>query len=158
MIIRRFQEEDTPAVMRLFFETVHAVNCADYSAEQLDAWAPQPLEEMDQRRWSTTLRNNFTFVAELKGDVIGFGELEPNGHIDRFYCHKNFQRQGVGILILRAIEDKAELLQLERLIAEVSITARPFFASKGFREICEQEVEVRGVTMRNYVMEKLLDG
>ena len=47
MQIVAFPQKDPAAALsmagectRLFFHTVHTVNAADYSPEQLDAWAP----------------------------------------------------------------------------------------------------------------------
>ena len=39
--IREYDAEDAPQVVRLFYDTVRSVNCADYSEEQVRAWAPQ---------------------------------------------------------------------------------------------------------------------
>src|SRR6267378_3527223 len=39
---RPYKPEDTATLARLFTETVHSVNAADYSREQLAAWAPDP--------------------------------------------------------------------------------------------------------------------
>jgi putative acetyltransferase len=88
--------------------------------------------------------------------IVGFGELEANGHIDCFYCHKNYQGCGVGKQIYRAIETKAVKLSLNRLFVEVSITAKPFFQRMGFSIVQKQEVTCRGETFVNYVMEKSL--
>jgi putative acetyltransferase len=38
--IRAYQAGDASAIVRLFYETVHSVNQANYSEEQLEAWAP----------------------------------------------------------------------------------------------------------------------
>jgi len=38
--IRHYEAGDAPEIVRLFFETVRSVNRADYSDEQLEAWAP----------------------------------------------------------------------------------------------------------------------
>ena len=38
--IRYYEAGDAPEIVRLFFETVRSVNRADYSDEQLEAWAP----------------------------------------------------------------------------------------------------------------------
>ena len=40
MMIRDYEGEDAPRVARLFYETVRSVNRADYSEEQVRAWAP----------------------------------------------------------------------------------------------------------------------
>ena len=38
MRIRRYEPDDLSQITALFYDTVHAVNAADYSPEQLDAW------------------------------------------------------------------------------------------------------------------------
>ena len=88
--------------------------------------------------------------------IAGFGELEPNGHIDCFYCHKNYQRCGVGRQIYQAIETTAVELSVNRLFTEASITAKPFFQHMGFSVVKEQQVTRQGETFINYAMEKLL--
>ena len=40
MLLREYGEEDLEEILRLFYRTVHVVATADYSEEQLDAWAP----------------------------------------------------------------------------------------------------------------------
>ncbi|MBE9103926.1 GNAT family N-acetyltransferase, partial [Nostoc cf. edaphicum LEGE 07299] len=131
--------------------TIHEVNIHDYTQEQVDAWAPA---NMDIEVWIKSLGSKFTYVAEEQDKIIGFGELEANGHIDRFYCHKDFQRKGVGKKILEQIELKAHSLGVEKLFTEASITAKPFFESQGFIVIKKQEVERRGQKLINFVMEK----
>ena len=36
--IHTYQTVDCVEIVKLFYETVHAVNAADYTKEQLDAW------------------------------------------------------------------------------------------------------------------------
>ena len=39
MKLRPYHPDDCPVLAALFFDTVHTVNCRDYSADQCDAWA-----------------------------------------------------------------------------------------------------------------------
>jgi putative acetyltransferase len=153
MKIRTYKISDTAAIMQLFYDTIHQVNIRDYTKEQVDAWAPS---NMDTEAWMNSLKNKFTYVAEEGEHIIGFGELEDNGHIDRFYCHKDFQRKGIGTKILETIEQKARFLGIKNLFTEASITAKPFFISKGFFVVRKQEVERRGQRLINFVMKKAL--
>jgi putative acetyltransferase len=153
MEVRLFQTQDAEQIARLFHETVREINVRDYSNSQVEAWAP---EDIQFRNWVEVCSNRFTYVADDDGVIAGFGELEPNGHIDCFYCHKNYQRCGVGSRIYQAIEAKAYELSLNRLFVEASITAKPFFQRMGFAVVKEQEVMRRGEGFINYAMEKLL--
>ncbi|WP_293135247.1 GNAT family N-acetyltransferase [Microcoleus sp. bin38.metabat.b11b12b14.051] len=151
MKIRTYEIGDTEKIVKLFYDTVHEVNIRDYTTAQVEAWAPA---EADIQIWMQSLSNKCTFVAEEGDTIAGFGELETNGHIDRFYCHKDFQRQGIGKLILTQIESKAQELGLKKLFTEASITARSFFESQGFMVIKKQEVERRGQKFINFAMGK----
>lgn len=46
-------------------------------------------------------------------------------------------------------------LDIKRVFAEVSITAKPFFESKGFKVVKQQVVNIRGVELTNFIMEKV---
>lgn len=152
--VRLFEPQDADQVARLFHETVREVNIGDYSSAQVKAWAP---DDLYFRNWAEVCSNRFTYVADAEGAIAGFGELEANGHIDCFYCHKDYQRCGVGSQIYWAIEAKALELSVNRLFVEVSITAKPFFQRMGFAVIAQQTVTCRGETFINYLMEKILD-
>lgn len=151
--IRLFQAQDAEQVAQLFHDTVRAINRQDYSQAQVTAWAP---EDLHFRNWAEVCASRFTYVADAAGMILGFGELEANGHIDCFYCHKEYQRQGIGHQIYQAIAAKALELGLDRLVVEASITALPFFQRQGFVVLQKQQVDCRGQTLINYAMEKRL--
>ena len=153
MKIRLFHEEDAVQIAQLFHETVREINIRDYSIEQVKAWAP---DNIHFRNWAKVCSNRYTYVADDEGAIAGFGELEFSGHIDCFYCHKNYQGMGIGRKIYCAIEAKAHELGINRLYTEASITAKPFFWHMGFSIVREQQVERRGETFVNYAMEKFL--
>lgn len=153
MEIRLFKKQDAEKVARLFYETVREINIRDYSRDQVESWAP---ENIHFRDWEKICSDRFTYVADHEGVIVGFGELEPNGHIDCFYCHKNYQRCGVGSQIYQAIEAKALDLGVSHLITEASITAKPFFQHMGFVTVKKQTIICRGEIFINYVMERSL--
>jgi putative acetyltransferase len=151
--IRLFNKQDAEQIARLFHQTIREVNINDYSVNQVKAWAP---DDIYFRDWVSICSEKFTYVADDSGTIAGFGELESDGHIDCFYCHKNYQRMGVGKKIYQAIEAKACELKIHRLYTEASITAKPFFLHMGFSIIKKQQVERKGESFINYAMEKNL--
>lgn len=153
MIIREYKLSDTEEIMKLFYDTVHEINIQDYTQQQVNAWAP---ENMDYEVWHKRLQTKLPYIAEDNGEIVGFGELETDGHIDCFYCHSKYQKMGIGSKLLSHIENTAKSQGIKRLYTEASITAKLFFQSKGFSIVKEQQVERRGVTFKNYVMEKYL--
>lgn len=132
---------------KLFYDTVHSVNAADYEPRQLDAWADG---QVDLEAWDASFRAHRTLVAEEKGELIGFGDITADGYLDRLYVHRLHQRRGVAT----ALCDRLEQLADGPIVTHASITARPFFEKRGYRVVRRQQVERRGVLLTNFVMEK----
>ena len=127
------------------------MNRADYSDEQVKAWAPGV---PDPDEWHARMNGRRTLVAEEDGEAVGFAELEGDGHLDMIYLRKDAVGRGVGGGLYRAVEREARGLGLGRIYTDASITARPFFERHGFRVVREQTVTVRGVPMTNFATEK----
>lgn len=153
MQVRPFTPEDAAQIAQLFHDTIHAINSRDYSPNQLAAWAPDDIYFHD---WVAFCSNRITLVVDDRGTICGFANLELNGHIDCFYCHKDYQRRGVGALLYQTVEQQALGLGCDRLFTEASITAKPFFQRLGFTVIQQQTVLRRGEAFINYQMEKFI--
>ncbi|RAP24888.1 hypothetical protein C2W64_02455 [Brevibacillus laterosporus] len=154
MIIRKFKESDTEQLVSLFYETVHTSNAQDYSQEQLDAWAPEDERVSKVISWQESLRHNSTYVAEIRNTLVGFCDMTAQGHLDRLYIHKDFQRQGIASALLGFIERKARERALVTITTEASITAKPFFEHHGYQTVQAQAVTRRGILLVNYQMNK----
>jgi GNAT superfamily N-acetyltransferase len=153
MQIRAYQPKDAGQMARLIYDTVHTINRRDYSLEQVNAWMPEvPSEE----GWAARYPARIAFVAEDQEKIAGFAELEPNGHIDCFYCHHSYQHQGVGRQLYQRLEEEAKTINLERLFVEASITARSFFERMGFQTLQENHFLRNDVMLSNFTMEKFL--
>ena len=150
--LRPYRPDDCPALAALFYQTVHTVNAAHYTPAQLDAWAPAG--GPDLAAWDESFRAHLTLVAELDGKLAGFGDMDTAcGYLDRLYVHKDFQDRGVATALCGALEQAAA----GPVTTHASVTARPFFARRGYRVLRAQQVERRGVRLANYVMEKSAD-
>ena len=152
--IRDFQEEDAQTLWALFFNTVRNVNRRDYTEQQVKAWAQ---EGFDSQLWLKKMLSIQPFVAELNSVIVGYSDVQPSGLVDHFFCHHEYQGQGVGRALMTHVLKQAEAKGLNRIYSEVSITARPFYEHMGFTVVNEQQIEVRGATLTNYVMERHLD-
>lgn len=151
--IRAYSEADLDALIELFAGSVRRVASRDYSPAQIEAWAPVAV---NREHWATRLGSRPTYVAEAGGQIVGFSDLEPDGHIDMLFVHADHQGQGVARALLDHIHARAHEKGIDRLFTEASITARPFFERSGFEVIEPQDVELRGQTFRNYRMAKSL--
>ncbi len=147
MIIREYQPSDCEALAELFYNTVHTVNAKDYTKEQLDAWATGTV---DLEKWHRSFREHYSLVAVDSGRILGFGDIDKTGYLDRLFIHANYQRKGVAT----ALCDQLEQAVQGRIVTHASITARPFFEKRGYHVVTEQRVERRGILLTNFVMEK----
>ena len=151
MKIRKYKETDFLEILTLFYETVHTINSKDYTLEQLSAWAPFIA---DEKKWKDSFLGKHLLVAEIEGVLVGFGDIDEMGYLDRLYVHKFYQSMGIATELLSHLEDYAIKKGRINLSVHASITAKPFFEKHGYVVEREQVVKCRGVWMVNYVMEK----
>lgn len=148
MKLRTYRSEDCGELAQLFYETVHTVNAKDYNQEQRNAWAAG---DVDLNAWNASFLAHHTVVAETGGKIVGFGDMTPSGYLDRLFVHKDFQRRGVATAICDALEGSSPAPEFT---THASITARPFFEKRGYAVVKQQQVELRGVWLANFVMRK----
>lgn len=149
MDLRLCTHADLPAVLNLFRTSVHTLCRADYIPAQLSAWAPA---DTDEAPWARRLQCQTFLLAEEDGDLMGFASLEGD-YLDLLYVHPRHARRGVGTVLCDALERQCTG---QRITVHASLTARPFFARRGYRTVEPHEVQRRGETLTNYLMEKEL--
>ena len=147
MFIRAYQASDCRELAELFYHTVHTVNAKDYSPEQLDAWATG---QVDLEQWDRTLQEHFSLVAVEGNIIVGFGDMDSTGYLDRLYVHSKYQGKGIAT----ALCGRLEAVVSGNLVTHASITAKPFFEKRGYRVVKEQQVERKGIFLTNFVMVK----
>ncbi|MFR1517826.1 MAG: GNAT family N-acetyltransferase [Clostridia bacterium] len=147
MVIRAYQTSDCGELAELFYHTVHTVNAKDYTKEQLDAWTTGTV---DLEKWNQSFEEHYSLVAVDDEMIIGFGDIEKTGYLDRLFVHPDYQRKGVAT----AICDQLEQAVQEKIVTHASITARPFFEKRGYKVVKKQQVERQGSFLTNFIMEK----
>lgn len=154
MQIRPFRPTDADALADLFHASVREAGIRDYSSEQVAAWSPV---RPDPARYLQQAENRTFLVAVDELDQpIGYGDLEPDGHIDHLYCHPERVGTGVGAALYKALEATAQEKGFPRLFVEASEAARRMFARYGFQIDGRQEFVRNGVLIHNYRMSKRL--
>lgn len=147
MILRRYRSSDCKALTELFYNTVHTVNANDYTKEQLNVWATK---QIDLKEWDRSLQSHFSIVAVDSGIIVGFGDIDKTGYLDRLFVHSDFQGEGIGTAICDQLEAKVQ----GNITTYASITAVPFFEKRGYKVVKEQRVERQGIILTNFVMIK----
>ncbi len=149
-MIRAYQPDDYHAIAEIFPRAVHEIACADYTPEQCYAWSEK---EPNPEHWRRRCERKQPFVYEREGEVVGFLELDPDGHIDCCYVHPKAARQGVASALTQHAVATAFARGLDRLHVEASICSKPVFEKQGFEVLYKNNVNIRGVDLINYKME-----
>ena len=151
MQLRTATANDVPQIIQLFNGTITTVNSKDYTSEQTTVWSSRGT---DTAKWVTKISEQYFIVLEEGAAIIGFASLTALGYLDFMYVHKDHQGRGIASMLLKGLEDKAYQLNIHEIISDVSITAKPFFLSKGFKVLAQQSVNIDSVALTNFKMRK----
>ena len=151
IVIRQYETGEEKHLWKIFYHTVRRINLGDYTQTQVEAWAP---DSYNQEYWCRRVQKISPFVATIDKYFVGYADTQVDGYIDHFFCHHAYQGIGVGKKLITKLFDTARQRQLEKLYTHASITARPFFEYFGFQLVKPQQVEIRGQTLTNFVLEK----
>lgn len=147
MFIREYQSSDCRELTELYYNTVHTVNAKDYTEEQINVWATG---QVDFEKWDRSFQEHFCLVAVDDGMIIGFGDIDRTGYLDRLYVHADYQRKGAATAICNRLERTVQ----GNIVTHASITAKPFFERRGYKVVKEQQIERQGIFLTNFVMLK----
>lgn len=147
MELRKYQSSDCKEVTELFYNTVHIINAKDYTQKQLDVWATG---QVDLEKWNLSLQEHYSIVAVDNEIIVGFGDIDKDGYLDRLFVHAGYQGKGIATAICNQLEQAVE----GKITTHASITAKTFFEKRGYKVIKKQEVERQGIFLTNFVMEK----
>lgn len=153
--LRSYQAADARQLSELYFVSARTLGVRRYSPEQVAAWAPGPADPTLVHARASDGRTTLVAV-DAEGIVLGYGDLEADGHIDHLYCRPEAAGAGVAAALLNALVATARDQAIERLFVEASELARGLFERNGFTISRRRDFEVRGVAIHNYAMERRL--
>ncbi|CAD5989435.1 GNAT family N-acetyltransferase [Agreia sp. COWG] len=153
--IRDYEDGDAAPTLAVFLDAITHTASADYTPQQVEAWARR--DHRDLTVWNTSMQNRVSFVATMGEDVVGFSDVSPRGYIDMMFVAPQLVGRGVAWRLLAQAEQRARATGTRELSADVSITARPFFERQGFVVTATQHPIRAGVTLTNYAMRRVLD-
>jgi len=153
--LRPFLPSDGPVLADIFREAIHVLAEDDYDDAQRDAWASAA---DDAEAFAGRLAGNLTLVAVVGGSAAGFASLRGKDHIDMLFVHPSVAGQGVGAMLLGALEKLATARGATALTADVSDVASHLFGKLGFEPQRRETVDIDGVWLGRTAMRKQLAG
>jgi putative acetyltransferase len=151
--LRPFLAADAPLLAEIFRASVAELTGDDYSENQQEAWAASA---DDEEAFAARLTNALTLLGTIDGAPVGFASLAGTERVDMLYVHPAAAGQGVGSMLIDALEKLAAARGAARLTADVSDSAQDFFRRRGFVATQRNTVQLGGEWLANTTMEKRL--
>ena len=98
--------------------------------------------ELDEESVVRKFRTTASDVALENNVIVGFGDIDNTGYLDRLFVHKDYQSQGIATALCDRLE-----AGFDRVTTHASITAKQFFMNRGYRLIKEQQVIRNGISL-----------
>ena len=151
--LRPYLPADAPFLADIFRASIEELTGDDYTQEQQQAWAASA---DDLTAFAERLASRLTLVATLGGSVVGFAALEGNDKLDMLYVHPAVAGQGIGAMLLDALEKLAAARGTAKLTVQASDSASGFFQHRGFVAMTRNSVLRGDEWLANTTMEKKL--
>lgn len=134
-------------VSELVHQSVRAISHPRYKQAHLNAWSTAP---RSAKHWQHRLQRSQSWLmidneqsyppmkhsTEKQPLVIGVINVETHfktrGYIDSLYIAPAYQRQGIALLLYRALEDWSQNEAYAELSVDASYLSKSFFLKQGF--------------------------
>jgi putative acetyltransferase len=153
LALRPFLPDDAPLLREIFRDSIADLTDEDYTVAQQEAWASAA---DDEAAFGKKLASQLTLVSTLEGSAVGFASLASGAKIDMLYVHPAAAGQGVGSLLIDALEKLAGSRGAAKLIVDASDSARGFFEKRGYVAQQRNTVSVGDEWLANTTLHKQL--
>jgi ribosomal protein S18 acetylase RimI-like enzyme len=131
IVIRRATAADAEVVHKIVLLALRETNAQDYPSSVIERLVLTLPDKV-----ASNLETWCAFVAIVSGRVVGTGSL--NGQtVSSVYVHPDYQGRGIATKLMDAVEDAANVQSQATLSVQSSITARSFYAKRGFEIVRE---------------------
>lgn len=129
LALRPFLPADAPLLREIFRDSIEELTSDDYTEAQQEVWASVADNVAD---FGKKLSARLTLVATMEGSPVGFASLEGKDKIDMLYVHPAATGQGVGAMLVDALEKLARSRGEVKIVVDASDSARGFFEKRGY--------------------------
>jgi putative acetyltransferase len=153
LALRPFLPADAPLLREIFRDSIEELTSDDYTEAQQEVWASVADNVAD---FGKKLSARLTLVATMEGSPVGFASLEGKDKIDMLYVHPAATGQGVGAMLIDALEKLASSRGEARIVVDASDSARGFFEKRGYVAQQRNTVSVGDEWLANTTLHKQL--
>jgi GNAT superfamily N-acetyltransferase len=127
--VRRATPEDNEAIGRVHVRAIRRLCAHHYAPAEIAAWAAprRPAHYVE------AIRQKDFYVAEEAGAVVGFSTLNAAaGEVEAVYVAPEATGRGIGLQLLRVLEERACAQGVHTLHLNASLNAVPFYERAGY--------------------------
>lgn len=154
MQIQLFNTKDIEELYHFIVDTIQVSYFGYYPEEAIHHF----VEYSNKTDILDDAKNNYVIVIKNENKIVATGTLRYT-HIKRVFVSPNYQRQGLGKLIMQHLEDKAKQDNLKLVELHSSLFAKQFYDSLNYKMFKIGKVAVENGELLYYQrMAKRLDG
>jgi N-acetylglutamate synthase-like GNAT family acetyltransferase len=127
--VRSATPEDNEAIGRVHVRAIRRLCVHHYAPAEIAAWAAP----RRPHHYVEAIRQKDFYVVEEAGAVVGFSTLNAAvGEVEAVYVAPEAAGRGLGLQLLRVLEDRARTRGLHALHLNASLNAVPFYERAGY--------------------------
>ena len=149
--LRPYLASDAPMLAQIFVAAIQELTGDDYNEAQQEAWASAA---EDEEEFGKKLASELTLIATMQSSPVGFASLKGADQIEMLYVHPSVAGQGVGAMLIDALEKLAGARGAKKLTVDASDTAVDFFKKRGYVAQQRNSVPRHGEWLANTTMQK----
>ena len=133
LLVRLAEPGDAAAISAMVIAAIRQSNASDYRPGVLDALAA----DFSREKTAAKMAQRKTLVAMVSGAIVGTAGFEA-AKIQAVFVAPQFQRQGIGTVLMDEIEHMASCAQCSQVALWSSLTARDFYGKRGYVTLAPQ--------------------
>jgi N-acetylglutamate synthase-like GNAT family acetyltransferase len=152
-LIRSYERADLQKIFKIMHAHIQSLLGGEYSQEQIETWITY--DESDAIRQNSSFINNYTLVAEVLGESVGFASLYPEqGHIQRLCVIPHPEYTQIVQALLSAMEKHVKKLNLSQITIQTPLPTQAFFQSQNFTVIDKENLPIISLDIPMLIMMK----
>lgn len=143
------------SVLSIFEASILAIDESLYSKAEKEAWI---CSIKNKEKWLRRLKEQYFVGIEIDEIIRGFASIDTNNYLDLLFVHPDYQRMGLATKLYDNLEAWANknTHEINYIETHASKISKPFFESKGFELLTENEVQIGNQKLKNFIMRKPL--
>ena len=151
MNLRQITTKDQINLKKIYFDSIQSIDEKIYTDEQKLAWSSQAWINLEFHKSITKGKG---FIMEDHNKEIGFAIRYPKNKLSLLYVRGNFRGEGIGNMLINAIEKEALNEGIPSIHTEASLLSYKLFLKNNWKAISKEKIIIQNILFNRYKMFK----